>query len=593
MQVYVDKHPDSGNKEILVKAINPLDLYIDPASRDPHIRDAAHVLVSKIMTAEQVKAFVPKINLKKAVESADDRYPSNDRNSNEQHEILPTSSEEGSRSVKRYEVIERYTKLQLNRFNVYCHQDGMEEVFLEDEYETWKNEPVVAMKVDDGEVQWMLKGEPLKEALAMVENLGPIYHFDIDEGSETPTPVSGKAPAGSGIETVYSQIVTKNEAVDEGVYLVKKVKLPRIKRVLSIGGLLASQSLLECGDYPIVTIMNRHNRNPYPISDVRFVKPIQEQINKYESLILAHASNSTNTKVFIPKGGINKKQLEEEWSRAGTAVIEYDPEFGQPIVAGPIPMPNELYTNVRNLKESIYHILGVYPLGQGDVSSAPQTYKGTVAIDEFAQRRMKSKIDDIESFLNAVARVVVHYIPKVYQEHKIIQLLRPNNVSKSINLNQNIYDDVSGAYLERMNDVTVGSYDIVVVSGSTLPSNRWARFEGYKEMFSMGLIDQVEVLKQTEVVDMEGVLQRMSMISQMQEQMKSMDEEIKNLKGDLQTAERASVNDRKRLEVEKFKSKLKEVDAKTKASAELFDARLKDELSNTKSLVAESKKDNK
>ena len=153
--------------------------------------------------------------------------------------------------------------------------------------------------------------------------------------------------------------------------------------------------IMDIEDYPIVTIMNRHNRNPYPMSDVRFIKPIQEYINKITSLIIAHASSSTNTKLLIPRGSMNRKQLEEEWSRAGTGVIEFDPELGQPVVAGPVPLPNELYKNREDAKQSIYHILGIHPLQHGDPSSAPSTYKGTVAIDEYSQRRIKSKLDDI------------------------------------------------------------------------------------------------------------------------------------------------------------------------------------------------------
>ena len=56
---------------------------------------------------------------------------------------------------------------------------------------------------------------------------------------------------------------------------------------------------------------------------------------------------------------MNKKQLEEEWAKAGTAVIEFDPELGQPIVAGPVPLPNELYKNEADAKQDIERILGI------------------------------------------------------------------------------------------------------------------------------------------------------------------------------------------------------------------------------------------
>jgi len=590
MQVFIDKAPLSGDKEIFVKAINPLDLYIDPASRDPHIRDAAHVMIAKAMTEEQVVRFMPsfKSRLSKAKEAPASRYPSTDRGNPEEHSILPVDDDTTSGERRRFEVIDRYTKTMVTRHNIYDTILKREQVLNEDEYKKWGEGYVVAMHVNNDPPEYIVQEQQVQEILSLMKSVGEIYHFGTNPETGETIPVAGAAPMGSQMDTVYSEVLTRFQAKERFVYECKSHKLPRIRRVLSIGGIVAYQSMLEIGEYPIVTLMNRHNRNPYPISDVRFVKPIQEQINKYSSLILAHASNSTNTKVFIPKGSMNRKELEEQWGKAGTAVIEFDPEFGQPIVAGPIALPNELYHNVENLKKSIYDILGVYPLGQGDPTAAPTTYKGTVAIDEYGQRRMKSKVDDMEAFLNELAKCVVEMIPKIYTKRKTIQLLRPNNISQVTEINQDLYNDTTGDYLERMNDVTTGSYDVIVVSSSTLPSNRWARYEGYKEMYQLGLIDQFEVLKQTEVVDMEGVLTRTSEIQKMQGALQSAEEEIKKLKGDLQTAERAEINSRKRLEVEKFKTHINEAEGKAKSSAQLFDARLKDELSNIKkNLVAD------
>ena len=52
-----------------------------------------------------------------------------------------------------------------------------------------------------------------------------------------------------------------------------------------------------------------------------------------------------------------------------------------------------------------------------------------------------------------------------------------------------------------------------------MPSNRYAELEFYMDAFSKGLIDRQEVLKKTEVFDMEGVLQRTDTIAQLQQQL--------------------------------------------------------------------------
>jgi len=217
-------------------------------------------------------------------------------------------------------------------------------------------------------------------------------------------------------------LLKKQEFIEDGLIEIVPINITNIKRCMSVGDEYLYSITMPIEEYPIIPFMNRHNRNPYPISDVRLVKGLQEYINKIRSLIIAHASSSTNVKLLIPRGSMDKNKLEQEWGRAGTAVIEYDPELGQPIVAGPVPLPNELYKNEADAKADIERILGIYALMQGDQGSAPQTYKGTVAMDEFGQRRIKSKKDDVESALNQMARVVIAYVQAYYTSDKTMRL---------------------------------------------------------------------------------------------------------------------------------------------------------------------------
>ena len=100
------------------------------------------------------------------------------------------------------------------------------------------------------------------------------------------------------------------------------------------------------------------------------------------------------------------------------------------------------------------------------------------------------------------------------------------------------------------------------------------------EMFKMGLIDQTEVLKKSELVDVEGVLQRSGQMQQMAAMIEQLQEELKNVKGDLQTADRETVHAKKRLEVEKFSSGLDKVSNRAEAATSLYKARLDDERKN-------------
>ena len=110
------------------------------------------------------------------------------------------------------------------------------------------------------------------------------------------------------------------------------------------------------------------------------------------------------------------------------------------------------------------------------------------------------------------------------------------------------------------------------------------------QLYQTGLIDQVEVLKQTDVADMEGVLERADQRKQMASQIQQLQAQVKQLSGDLQTAQRESVQDRKRVEVKEFEKKLAKAEAKVEMATTLHNKRSQDELDKLKEAVSEVEK---
>ena len=137
----------------------------------------------------------------------------------------------------------------------------------------------------------------------------------------------------------------------------------------------------------------------------------------------------------------------------------------------------------------------------------------------------------------------------------------------------------------------VGKYDVIVVTGSTLPTNRYAQLELYMDAYKNGIIDRNEVLKKTEVFDMEGVMQRTDMIDKLTGQLKQATTEIKKLKGDLQTREREVYHAKQKAELEKFKSDLDSTSTKAKAAGTVFEKRLGDAIGSVQKEVREASKD--
>ena len=583
MMSYIKPDADFGRGEVMVKSIDPLSVYIDPDAEDPFCRDASNIVVAKRMTEKELIEIYPEFE--ETIRASQETSHISDYDENRfglfDEEVVPQSRKQALLNVddeRELEVFERYTKIKTPYYKIFDPFENREIIINDPQYAEYREEPAVILTTAKDQ-QILTEKQSVNQYMQIAEQVGKVYHLEQDPQTGQPVPVKGEETLDSLPEsTVNIDIIDKGILIDSDKIMVTKVMNTNIKQCISVGDEYLYSIVLPIEDYPIVPFMNGHNRNPYPTSDVRLVRGLQEYINKIRSLIVAHASSSTNVKLLIPRGSMNKKQLEEEWAKAGTAVIEFDPELGQPIVAGPVPLPNELYKNEADAKQDIERILGIYTFMQGDVGGAPQTFKGTIAMDEFGQRRINSKKDDIESSLNQLARSVVGLIQFVYQSEKTVRLIQPNNKPVEVKINQNIYDDVSGQLIEKINDITVGKYDIIVVSGSTLPSNRWARFEYYMELYKSGLIDQTEVLKQTDVADMEGVLERAGQMQKLMQQVQQQTEQIKKLKGDLQTAQRESIHDRKRVEVKEFEKKLAKAEAKAEMATQLYKERASDEL---------------
>jgi len=583
LNAYIDPHADLGKGEVKIRSLNPFDVFITPTSTDRLGRDAAHMLYIRRMSMESLVKWLPEARtvLQHAQEKETVRHPSPRGVANEGQQI---DADVQTADARMYEVIDRYSKVKLPRYHVFDSLSGLEKVLTTDQYRDFLTQPA-AIQVTAQDQKVLTKPRDVQKAQQLVEETGGTFHFRMNEQKGQPEVVPGPSLldplAIEGSDTMIT-MVTMEQLIGSGYLLVNTILVDRIQYCLSVGGVPIYKGIMEVEDYPIVPVYNRHHRNPYAGSDVRVVRPIQRFVNKTRSLIIAHASSSTNTKVFVPIGSVDEERMRAEWAKAGTGFIPYDAEFGIPVVAGPVPLPNELYKNEADASRDIEHILGVYALQQGDVSQAPATFKGTVAMDEYGQRRIRSKKDDIEAAINQLARVVVQLIQITYTERKVIRLLQPNNAPKELTINQPIYNDY-GELTGVVNDVTTGKYDIVMVSGSMLPSNRWARFEYYMELYKNQLIDQVEVLKQTEVVDMEGVLNRFSEVAKLQGMVRELQAQVKKLNGDLQTAERESLHDRKRVEVEKFKTQLKSVSTRAEAAGTLYKERLNDELKQVRS----------
>ena len=492
--VFVDPESDYGRGDVKITSINPFRVYVDPASRDRHYADAAHILLSTILTKEQILGLYPKLeeiidNIDGSTDEED--YPSSTKK-NSSSSFTPDVVKDYDRGgYEKYRIVERFEKIKVPYYRLF-NKETQEEKIVELE--------------------------------------------------------------------AFEKILSENShLIESGLVEAVEVLQTRIRHVATVGQVLLYEQVLNTDVYPIIPVPNIWTNTPYPKSDVTKVKDSQRLINKLFSLTLSHAQASAGLKLLVPEGSVDDVgQLERDWANPN-AVIEYNPEFGEPHYPAPQPLASEFYGLISRVETYIDLNFGISELMQGFKSGAAETARGTYLLQEMGETRGRSKLKDIEGSLDVLGKVVYNFSKGHYGFKKTFRIVQANNDLTEFTINNKMYDDKTNELMSIENDISLGQHDIRIVSGSTLPSNRMAEYNMYLDAYKLGLVDDVEVLKKTNIYDKEGVLQRKGAMSQMQSYIGQLEEEVKKLRGDLQTSEREMISARKQTITQKFKSGLDSV----------------------------------
>ena len=483
IQVYQDPIADHNRGEVKFKDLDPMDVFVDPNSRDRFFEDAENIIVSRKFSKHQASRLYPMF--KSVVENASgdiaDEYPITNRDDDGE---IQFPSDVGTVPEDEYiRGYERYRKIMNDEWRCYEKWSGREYNHTDEEYQEYLNTPAFLVGFE---------GQP-RESLQVITNKADATQIitglkNNQMQSNTNALMSEKA-AHAHAESVYlslgmqegeypdmqiPELDDRRPILEEVTYkeLLKlkfldciRITVPRVEMCVIIGDDLLYKRILPIEHYPIIPFCNLHTRTPYPTSDVRMVKNLQQYINKTRSLIIAHATTSTNTKILIPEGSVDMTDFEEKWAQPGVA-IPVDMDNGAPMPVQPMPLPNELYKNELDAKNDIDHQLGLYEMMMGNSSVAPQTYKATISLDEFGQRKIKSKLADIEGGLMQVARVMIPLAQQLYKTEKVFRIVQPNNSIDEFTINKRFYDDKTKE-IRIFNDIAIGAYDIVLVAGST------------------------------------------------------------------------------------------------------------------------------
>ena len=564
--VSVDKDADNGMGEVTITQPEPFDVFVDPKSRDILFRDAAFIMIRKVLPAEHLKKLFPDKARTIANASSDQQSQNSytERSMGDKEQKLfsfndPINVSQGitakGEDDQLVEFFEVYEKVKIEYSNVYYRIPPDPEVMKQIQQQCEVQVKEMAIEL---EVQLKEQAVQMEQAVQSGEMLPERFELEMQKAQEMMVQqiesyrqecMSMLQNEASKVENMIVtkkefNVLIKDETFAENVLDAISFFKSRIKQTCVVGDKLLYEYILpdSIEDYPIIPFHFKWTGTPFPMSAVSPLIGKQQEINKAHQIMVHNASLGSSLRWMYEEGSIDT-ELWERYSSAPGALLPIRPGITPPTPVQPAPLSNAFFTITQEGKQDMEYLAGIYSSMMGDAGGASETYRGMLALDEYGTRRIKQWMkNSIEPALRDVGRLVMQFSQGTYTAYKRFRIVQPNAIQehKQQEVNIPIYNDMGEAIGKSM-DIASIKFDVRIISGSTMPINRWAYLEELKQLMQMGVIDDIALLAETDIKNKEKIVERKSLYSQLQGQIEQLSEAMKDKDGTIETLERQLV----------------------------------------------------
>jgi len=558
----VDRDADRGMGEVQFKKIDPYDVYVDPASRDFLFRDANFISVRKNVSKTQLMNLFPEFANKMRKVSGNSgsinysQRPSTDMQSIQPEDITMGITIEGEDDdiIPYYETYSKKKHAYRNVFiKVLPSPIEMQQIRenVDEQMAEFQQEVQVQLKEKSLSIQQSLEaGEIIPERAEIeIDRAAKMTEQAIEEKK-----VQLLSEAQDSATIIDQQIMTEEsyQVIEKGGdmkdQIVEAIKFyeNRVHLTCTVGDdVFLYDRVLPVSEYPIVPIPYMYTGTPYAMSAVSPLIGKQQEINKAHQIMLHNANLASNLRWMYEEGSVPEEEWEQYSSSPG-ALLKYRQGFAPPSPVMPAPINNAFYTITQEGKGDAEYIAGVPSAMMGFTQEQSETYRGLLANDEFGTRRLKAWMGSVvEPALEHLGRCFQMMAQNHYSVEKVFRIVQPEagqqpDEEKDVRINIPIYNDY-GKAISVYKDYASARFDIRIIAGATMPINRWALLEEYFRWFQSGLIDDIAMIGETDIRNKKQIIERKSMYSQLQGQVSSMEEAIKDKDGTIETLERQLV----------------------------------------------------
>lgn len=373
------------------------------------------------------------------------------------------------------------------------------------------------------------------------------------------------------LQEIYEKVKSSKYVLKSGVHTYIKpedekevmqiIPVFLVERSIKIGNYIKDSTILPIDLYPTVIFGHQHNRSPYEKPVMHHFIDLNYALNKFVSLVIENAQQSSNSSEIAPQGSISDlvEYKSQRSTPGGVAMYVPNPNLpngGKPEQRLPLPLNNAFYQLFVIFKSLIEYITGVLPLLQGSAEGAPDTLGATNQLANFGMQRPRLYSRQIDAALPTLGKLIIQMFQAYSQPGNVIRYMDSNtsamkeiffNVEAEIGNTEgdelpvkekvSMIRDEAGKIISLIQeDVSKGSFNVYFSSSANLPTTRAQAVEFLKTTLGRMASDEMSIavlealFRLIDIPEADQILRNASQISQMQSSLGEKDQMIEGLK---------------------------------------------------------------
>ena len=215
------------------------------------------------------------------------------------------------------------------------------------------------------------------------------------------------------------------------------------------------------------------------ISLIRFAKDPQRMLNYWRSTETELVALQPKSPFVIAEGQV--EGYETEWAQANTknfAYLTYKPVDinGNPVSPpqrqGFASPPSGVLQGALNAEQDLKSVTGIYDASLG-AKSNETSGRAILARQKEGDVSTFHFIDNMTRAIRQAGRVLVQYIPKIYDTPRVIRILGEDGSEEMAEVNKPVIEKgQNGEPIERIYDLRMGKYDVDCKAGPSYTTQR-------------------------------------------------------------------------------------------------------------------------